>query len=85
MWFIGKLGGGIKPLGLLCTLFRVFWGQLRKPLTDAWLREHAEEFWWAASEGKACDRAGWEHALVAQWAQAKSLSAASVFLDIRKF
>ena len=53
--FLDKPGGGERPMGLLCTLYRV-WGRCRRKYARAWEKHHERAYFWA-SEGKSSEDA----------------------------
>ena len=59
--FKAKPEGGFRPIAQMVSLLRV-WSKLRHDIAAAWEKQHAAPFFWGV-EGKACDRAGWEHNL----------------------
>lgn len=68
LFFIAKLGGGVRPIGLIVSILRVL-GRLRLPLVRDWMRANNDECVRGTGASRACDRAGWEHNLLVGYAE----------------
>ena len=79
-----KPEGGRRTIGLTAHPTRV-WSRLRRPVAAEWESQSDALFFWGTT-GKACDKAAYVHAVLTSEARATmQASAASLFLDIRKF
>ena len=74
----------MRPVGLIVSILRA-WSQLRIDLVKEWLQNHNDSCFWGASVGKSCDRAGWEHNLLSQFATDEQLDCATLLVDLKKF
>ena len=57
-FLIPKLGGGLRPIGLLPSLVRI-WERMRRPIVSAWMQRQARSYDWAAV-GKTAEDAAWQ-------------------------
>eukprot|EP00959_Pyramimonas_sp_CCMP1952_P466565 9490160-Pyramimonas_sp.AAC.1 len=55
--FLGKPDGGVRPIGLLPLLFKIY-SRVRQPLCRAWEQAHPCSAFWGGGS-KSCERAGW--------------------------
>ena len=79
---IPKADGGLRPIGLFPTLFRI-WMRCRRPTIKQWRGEHAKEYRYGGA-GKGAQRAAWLHAARTEIASCGGRSYASVLLDLVK-
>ena len=64
--FIGKEGGGPRPVALIASLLRV-WSRLRPSIARR--REQDQRLAaFGEARDKSCERAGWEHNLMGYYA-----------------
>eukprot|EP00959_Pyramimonas_sp_CCMP1952_P467938 9492425-Pyramimonas_sp.AAC.1 len=62
-------GAGLRPLALIVSVLRV-WARVRQQVVRSWEREHAAQFCYGERD-KECDRAGWNHAMMSEFARIK--------------
>ena len=60
------------------------WSRLRSQVAKEWERSHDARFFWSG-KGKACDKAGWCHNILAGYARYLGVDVATLFADIEKF
>ena len=63
-FLIPKLGGGLRPIGLLPSLVRI-WERMRRPIVSAWMQRQARNYDWAAV-GKTAEDAAWQQLVRAE-------------------
>eukprot|EP00959_Pyramimonas_sp_CCMP1952_P015767 333557-Pyramimonas_sp.AAC.1 len=63
MAMLEKPEGGFRPIGLLCTLIRV-WGRFSRSVARAWEGINKRSYFYGRS-GKSCERGVWKRAFVA--------------------
>ena len=85
MGILGKPDGGERAIGLTGGLYRL-WSRLRKPLTQAWEADRAEEaFWDKAIKGNSALLAAIVRETKSEVTNAMGLEAAEVLFDAAKF
>jgi hypothetical protein len=80
--FIPKLSGGVRPIGLVNSAFRL-WGRVRRPVTRAFLIANKRSYHVGVS-GHTCEQANWRHLVADEVARARGLKSATALLDITK-
>ena len=79
---IPKSDGGLRPIGLFPTLYRV-WMRCRRPTIKEWRKKHARAYRYGGA-GRGAQRAAWLHAAKAEMAKSGNKSYATVLLDLVK-
>ena len=79
---IPKTDGGRRPIGVLPTVVRI-WERVRKPIVQAWLRQHARQYDWA-SQGRSSEAAAWHQSVLDEAATADGLTSGTTFMDLAK-
>ncbi len=82
MAMIAKAGGGVRGIGLIAGLLRL-WARMRRPVIRRWELEHKRDYIWSAA-GKPADRAVWANAAASEAAVYKKASSVSILMDIKK-
>ncbi len=77
-----KTDGGLRPIGLLPLLPRV-WMRARRDQAQRWERYHGRDYLYAG-EGKGADIAAWKQAARAEYATTVGASYGQVLLDLVK-
>ena len=77
-----KPDGGLRPIGLFPTLYRV-WMRCRRPTIKDWRKKNARKYRFGGA-GKGAQRASWVHAARAEIASGGGKAYASVLLDLVK-
>ena len=80
--FLPKPGGGERPIGLICTLMRL-WCRCRRKYARAWERANDREYFWAA-EARSSEEAVHHQGLMMEAAKAKGWFCAAVLTDLMK-
>ena len=89
MWYflIPKLGGGLRPIGLLPSVVRL-WERLRRPMITNWMQQQSRRYDWAAV-GKTAEAAAWHQLVMSEGVDAtcddpSALAVTTVLLDLVK-
>ena len=75
-----KSDGGLRPIGLFPTLYRV-WMRCRRPTIKQWRKSNDREFRYGGA-GKGAQRAAWLHMARAELATGGGREYATVLLDL---
>ena len=75
---------GVRPIGLSCTPMRV-WSRIRAQDCKVWQFQVGSQSWSWGRRDRSCSKAGWVHALLADYAVAMGLETATLFTDLAKF
>eukprot|EP00959_Pyramimonas_sp_CCMP1952_P127236 2661550-Pyramimonas_sp.AAC.1 len=76
-------GAGLRPLALIVSVLRA-WAKVRQVVARSWELDHSADFFWGARD-KECDRAGWQHAMLNEFARIQNFEAGTWFGDLDKF
>jgi len=80
---IDKAQGGLRPLGLLRSLVRV-WGRTRRGLLVDWEHHNASQPFFAASRGRSALDAVWRRSFRAETGAAGQMVSAATLWDLKK-
>ena len=81
--FIPKDSGGVRPIGLLIALVRI-WSRMRSKTCAEWEKANDHKFF-VGKAGRTCEKSGWEHNIVSAYARAKGLDVITFIADLAKF
>ena len=81
MIFLGKPDGGLRPIGLIEAVLKV-WSKNRRRLSKQWEAEHDLPAFGGMS-GKPADRAGWVHNLLQGFALSRGWDTATLGTDLQ--
>ena len=79
---IPKGGGGKRPIGLICSLPRI-WARVRRRQVREWREEHFREYNWM-SKGRGARRAVWVQSVMEEAARQRGISSGAVLIDLIK-
>ena len=82
MYFIPKLAGGRRPIGLLAALPRL-WAKVRRERVRKWRHEMGKGYDWMR-KGKGAQQAVWIQSVMEEAAQQRGLASAAVLVDLVK-
>eukprot|EP00973_Karenia_brevis_P043431 6019652-Karenia_brevis.AAC.1 len=80
MVFIPKAAGGRRPIGLFCTLIRI-WTRMRRAEIRRWEVEYARTYLWGGL-GKPADMAMWDMSFYDEASSALGCVSVAGLIDI---